>query len=170
MNTGAQRIVVMGVAGSGKTTVGRRVARRLDVSFVDADDLHPVENVAKMAAGVPLDDADREPWLRRIRDELAGSESVVVTCSALKHAYRDVLRTAGDVTFVFLDVGSDVILDRVADRHGHFMKSDMVASQFATLEQPRRDEHDVITVDAEPDLDAVVDAVVTTLVVRALDR
>jgi gluconokinase len=148
----------MGVTGSGKSTVGRLLARRVHATFVDADDLHPAANVTKMSAGRPLDDADRAPWLRRVRDELAAADAVVVACSALKRDYRDVLREAGGVVFVFLDVGPDVVADRVGGRRGHFMKTDMVASQFADLERPGDDEHDVLLVDADRAVDDIVDA------------
>jgi gluconokinase len=154
----ARRVVVMGVAGSGKTTVGLRLASLLDARFVDADDVHPPTNVEKMASGVPLTDADRAPWLRRLRDELAGDGSTVVTCSALKRRYRDVLRAAGEVTFVFLDIDRDAVIERVAGRDGHFMKADMVDSQFADLEPPQADEHDIVAVDAERSITEVVDA------------
>ncbi len=150
----------MGVAGSGKTTVGERLAHRLRTRFVDADDLHPRANIDKMEAGTPLEDADRLPWLRRVRDVVGSSCSIVVSCSALTRAYRDLLREAGGVTFVFLDVEPGVVGDRVAGRTGHFMGVDMVESQFAVLERPDPTEHDVITVDADRAVDDVVDAVV----------
>lgn len=150
----------MGVAGSGKTTVGERLAERLGARYVDADDLHPDENVARMAAGVPLDDADREPWLRRTRERLAENSSIVISCSALKRGYRDVLREAGDVRFVFLDADPAVIRERVATRDGHFMKQDMIDSQFDALERPGPAESDVLTVVADRPVLSIVDAVV----------
>lgn len=137
------RVVVMGVAGSGKTSVGERLAARLGAAFVDADEVHPPENVAKMAAGTPLTDADRWPWLERLRDVLAGHERVVVTCSALKRSYRDVLRGAARVRFIHLDVARPVLEERLADRTGHFMAAGMLDSQLATLEPPTADERDV---------------------------
>lgn len=143
------RIVVMGVAASGKTTVGRAVADELDLEFLDADAAHPAENIAKMAAGIPLTDADRAPWLERLRDALAGSDRIVITCSALKREYRDTLRTAADdVTFVFLDVPQAEIERRIRRRRNHFMKAEMVASQFAALERPSAEETDVVIIDA----------------------
>lgn len=153
----------MGVAGSGKTTVGELLAGRLDARFVDADAAHPPENVAKMAAGVPLTDDDRAPWLVRMRDELASGRSVVVTCSALKRRYRDVLREAGGVTFVFLDADREVVRTRVDRRRGHFMKAEMVDGQFADLERPQADELDVVVVDADRYTDDILDAIVTKL-------
>lgn len=148
----------MGVAGSGKTTVGVRLAERLGAGFMDADDAHPPENVAKMAAGRPLTDEDRWPWLHSLRDGLAASQALVVTCSALKRAYRDVLRGAGGVRFVFLDVDPELATRRVAGRSGHFMTTAMVASQFADLEVPTSDEPDVVAVDASLPLDALLSA------------
>jgi len=157
------RIVVMGVSGSGKTTVGERLADRLDARFIDADAVHPPANVAKMSAGIGLTDVDRAPWLQRLRDELATSDEIVVTCSALKRAYREVLRGAGDVTFVFLNVERDVAAARVAERTGHFMKRDMVDSQFATLEPPDPDEHDIVVVDAGRTVDAIMEEITASL-------
>ena len=93
------RVVVMGVAGSGKTSVGERLAERYAARFVDADDAHPAANVAKMSAGVPLTDLDRRPWLAQLQRELADNDQIVITCSALKHAYREQLRRAGDVLY-----------------------------------------------------------------------
>jgi gluconokinase len=151
------RLVVMGVAGSGKTTVGERLADRLAADFVDADSAHPPANIEKMSAGIPLDDDDRRPWLQRLREELAASDMVVVTCSALKRSYRDVLRLAGGVEFVMLEIDRDAVNRRVRDRDGHFMKADMVDSQFADLERPTPDEHDVTTVDARRPVGTIVD-------------
>lgn len=156
----------MGVAGSGKTTVGEALAGRLRAAYVEADDAHPRENIAKMAAGVPLDDDDRRPWLDRLRDELAAGDRVVVTCSALKRSYRDVLRTAGAVRFVHLDVTPAVLEDRLRSRAGHFMASSMLDSQLATLEPPAADEADVAIVEIDsPDLTApqVLDRVLAAL-------
>ncbi len=148
-------IVVMGVAGSGKTTIGTALAQRLGVRFVDADDLHPPANVAKMTAGIPLDDSDRWPWLARTRQELRGGD-VVVTCSALKRRYRDLLRQADGVRFVHLDVDRSTAEDRAGARPGHFMASTMVASQFEALEPPAADETDIAVVDGSPAVDQVV--------------
>jgi carbohydrate kinase (thermoresistant glucokinase family) len=155
----SHRIVVMGVSGSGKSTIGELLARRLAVPFIDADSLHPPENVAKMSSGVALTDADRGPWLRRIADELATASDLVVACSALKRSYRDVLRTAGGVTFVYLSVTHDVVAERVSSRGGHFMKANMIDSQFQTLQPPSADEHDVVVVDATSSVEQVVDEI-----------
>lgn len=134
-------IVVMGVAGSGKTTVGRALAASLGRPFFDADDFHPPENIARMRAGVPLTDADREPWLASLcalieRADAAG-EDLVLACSALRARFRERLRAAAkDLRYVYLDAGRDVIAHRLAERTGHFMSRNLVASQFADLEEP----------------------------------
>jgi gluconokinase len=135
----------MGVTGSGKTTVGAALAQRLGVPFADADDFHSEANVAKMSAGVPLDDADRVPWLHAIGEWLAKSAGGVVSCSALKRAYRDVLREhVPDVFFVHLDGDRETVRRRVAGRPGHFMPESLVASQFAALEPLGEGEHGVV--------------------------
>ncbi len=149
------RIVVMGVAGSGKTTVGAALAGHLDALFVDGDDLHPPENVAKMSAGTPLDDADRAPWLDAVASTLSSGESIVIACSALRRAYRDRLRRAGGVAFVHLHLSEEDALQRVTGRAGHFMGAEMVASQFATLEPPH-EEADVVVVDARQSIEAII--------------
>lgn len=146
-----RRLVVMGVAGSGKTTVGRLVADRLGARFVDADAVHPAANIEKMAAGIPLTDVDRRPWLRRLRDALAESHDIVVACSALKRRYRDELRAAGEVGFVFLDVDESTAVARTAERTDHFMQPGMVRSQFEALERPAADELDVVTIVVDAD-------------------
>lgn len=131
----------MGVAGSGKTTIGVKLARELGWEFRDADDFHPPANIAKMAAGIPLDDEDRGPWLLAIREFLTRAldrgESVVVTCSALKERYRAVVvPDPGVVKLVFLKGDYGVILERLRMREGHFMKETMLQSQFEALEPP----------------------------------
>jgi len=143
-------VVVMGVSGSGKTAVGAALAEALGLRFVDGDALHPAANVAKMAAGIPLDDADRAPWLDAIGAVLAGGQ-VVVACSALKRAYRDRLRAAAPgLQLVFLD-GSPVLLEsRMTARPGHFMPASLLGSQLATLERPGPDEHALTTDIADP--------------------
>ena len=136
-------ITVMGVSGSGKTTVGAALAQRLGVPFADADDFHPAANVAKMSAGTPLDDADRLPWLQTISQWLAdhAATGAVVSCSALKRWYRDILREAAPTQFfVHLDGSPDVVARRVAGRPAHFMPASLVASQFATLQPLGPDE------------------------------
>ena len=143
-------IVVMGVAGSGKTTIASGLAERLGVPFVEGDSLHPAANVKKMAAGTPLTDEDRWPWLEAIGErmevERITGHGVVVSCSALRHAYRDCLRRKvhGKVQFILLDGSRDLISDRMRKRKGHFMPPALLDSQFATLEKPTPDEHAVI--------------------------
>jgi gluconokinase len=136
-------IVVMGVSGSGKSTVGRALSRRLGVEYAEADDFHPAANIAKMAAGHPLDDADRAPWLDAlgawIKDR--GDRGGVVTCSALKRRYRDRLRDAApDLFFVHLDGSPEVIAGRLAARPGHFMPPALLRSQLDALEPLGSDE------------------------------
>jgi gluconokinase len=154
------RLVVMGVAGSGKTTIGRTLATALDLGLVDADDLHPPANVAKMAAGIPLDEVDRAPWLVAVADALAADDGLVLACSALRRSHRDILRGAGPVQFVFLDVDLSEAVARAANRPDHFMGPAMLPSQFATLERPDATEDDVVTVDATRPVSEVVAAVV----------
>ena len=143
-------IVVMGVAGSGKTTIASGLAERLGVPFAEGDSLHPIANVMKMASGIPLTDEDRWPWLaaigERMEVERLTGHGVVVSCSALKHAYRDCLRKEvhGKVHFILLDGSRELITDRMKKRKGHFMPPALLDSQFATLEKPTSDEHAVI--------------------------
>lgn len=132
-------VVIMGVAGTGKTTVGRGVADAFGLPFAEGDDFHTQANRAKMGAGHPLTDEDRWPWLRSLRDwmsaEAAEGRSAVVACSALRQAYRDVLREAdGEVFFVHLVLPEEVNTERLSSRAGHYMKSSMLGSQLATLE------------------------------------
>lgn len=140
------RLIVMGVAGAGKSLIGEALARALDVDFVEGDAFHSAENVARMAAGVPLTDELRAGWLQLLADRLAAAHrdgtGVVVTCSALKRAYRDRLRAgAPDVRFVFLKGGRDLLSRRLAERRGHFMPPSLLDSQLATLEEPAPDEY-----------------------------
>jgi len=158
-------IVLMGVSGSGKSTVGALLAGRLRRVYAEADDFHPPANVAKMAAGHPLTDQDRGPWLaaiaRWIDERIARGEPGVVTCSALKRRYRDLLRRP-EVQIVYLRGSRDVIAQRLAARHGHFFKADMLASQLADLEEPAADEG-VVTVPIGGTPAEVVDAIVAAL-------
>lgn len=151
----AQVLVVMGVSGSGKSTVAALIAARLGWTFVDGDSFHSPENVAKMHAGHALDDADRAPWLARIaawiQARLAAGESAVVVCSALHRAYRDVLtRGSRRVRVVYLEGDKALIAGRLAERHGHFMPPRLLESQFATLEAPGPDEHPITVGIADP--------------------
>jgi carbohydrate kinase (thermoresistant glucokinase family) len=145
----------MGVSGSGKTTVGAALADALGLRFVDGDALHPVANVTKMAAGIPLDDADREPWLDAIGAVLADGP-VVVACSALKRAYRDRLRAAAPrLELVFLEGARELLAARMGARPGHFMPTSLLDSQLATLEPPTEDEHPLTVDIATPVADIV---------------
>ncbi|RYB06432.1 gluconokinase [Lichenibacterium ramalinae] len=157
-------VVVMGVSGSGKSTVAAQLAGRIGLPYIDGDDLHPQSNVDKMHAGTPLDDEDRWPWLDRVAATLnersAGQGGVILACSALKRAYRDRLRTGtgGNVRFAFLDVDMDEIERRLKRRVHHFMPAHLLQSQFDTLERPGPDETDVLTVPAHgPAEDLVAD-------------
>jgi gluconokinase len=148
-------LIVGGVSGSGKTTVGALIAGRLRWRFADADSFHPEANVAKMRSGVPLTDEDRAPWLRAVADwmdaRIAVGQSAVITCSALKRAYRDTLLSGRpDATMIFLQVSKDVLARRVATRPGHFFPGKLLDSQLETLEPPAPDER-VQTVLAEGD-------------------
>jgi gluconokinase len=153
-------IILMGVSGSGKTTVGRLLARDLGWPFYDGDDFHPQANIDKMRQGIPLTDADRDSWLTALRrqiDNLIGNhQSAVLACSALKQAYRDRLR--GDwpeVRFIYLKGDYALIRRRLRKRRGHFMKADLLTSQFATLEEPQG----VPTVDIAQTPEAIVECI-----------
>jgi gluconokinase len=153
----------MGASGSGKSTVGAALARRLGVPFADADALHPAANVAKMAAGTPLDDADRRPWLDSVGRWLADHDDGVMACSALKRRYRDQLRShRTDIAFLHLTGSPELIGARQAGRPGHFMPSSLVASQFDALEPLDPDEYGMAA-DVEQSVDAIVEAFVTFL-------
>ncbi|MDP4613166.1 MAG: gluconokinase [Limnohabitans sp.] len=147
MNTSPLRLIVMGVSGCGKSTMACALGERLGLDMVDGDDLHLPESVAKMRAGIALQDADRWPWLDRIGHYLAQAQGPgrVVACSALKKVYRERIRKqAGDVCFVFLDGDFDLIEQRMRQRVGHYMQPGLLDSQFRTLEKPQADETDVI--------------------------
>lgn len=154
-------VVVMGVSGTGKSTVGVALADALGLPFADSDDLHPAANVAKMAAGIPLTDADRAPWLDLVAARL--ETPVVVACSALKRAYRDRLRAAApDLALVFLHGSAQLLAARLAGREGHFMPAALLESQLATLEEPTPDER-AIAVDVALAPDEIVELVVRRL-------
>jgi gluconokinase len=161
-------IIVMGVSGSGKTTAGVALGQALDVPFIDGDDLHSDEARAKMAAGTPLTDEDRVPWLNRIGDTLADTatypQGAIIACSALRHAYRDRLRqhVGPGLRFLFLNGDKSLIRERIAARKGHYMPASLVDSQFATLEVPDH-EPDVIAVPADADLASELPGVIDRL-------
>jgi gluconokinase len=147
-------LVVMGVSGAGKTTVGELIAKRLDWPFIDGDDLQPPANIDKMRSGAPLTDADRAPWLAAIGDwldaRIEAGEPGVVACSALKRAYRDRLRAGHpQVRIVYLRGSESEIARRLARREGHFWPPQLLASQFADLEPPQADEHAIVVDIAE---------------------
>jgi gluconokinase len=141
-------VVIMGVTGSGKTTVGSMLAKQLGWEFKDADEFHPAANIEKMSRGIPLDDADRAPWLAAMRDGivhwLANGENVVLACSALKRNYREELCIDPRVKLIYLKGSFELISSRVQARQGHFAKADLLASQFADLEEPEN----AVTIDA----------------------
>jgi gluconokinase len=160
-------LVVMGVSGSGKSTVAERLAARLGWRFEDGDKYHPPANVAKMSAGQPLTDEDRWPWLQAIADEIdrlsAAGQRAVIACSALKRAYRDILvHGRDDIRIVFLSGTQDLIADRLAARKGHFMPPGLLASQFRTLQPPQPDERP-ITVSIDAPVEAIVDDIIRQL-------
>ena len=143
----AQHVVVMGVSGSGKSTIGELLAQELGATFIDGDFLHPQGNVVKMAAATPLNDADRKPWLEAIGHKLvqAGNVSLVIACSALKKSYRDIIRAADPTArFVLLDGPRELLSERLARRLGHFMPPSLLQSQLETLEPLDSDEPGVV--------------------------
>ncbi|MGH1476448.1 gluconokinase [Yersinia proxima] len=161
-------IIVMGVSGSGKTTVGEAVARRIHAKFIDGDDLHPRTNIQKMGSGHPLNDEDRMPWLERLSDAAYSlhhkNETGIIVCSALKRRYRDRLREGNpEMVFLYLKGSFDVIMERLKARSGHFMPTDLLKSQFEALEEPGSEEPDVICVDIDADIDEVVQRCVLAL-------
>jgi len=153
----------MGVSGVGKTTVGQALAQELHWRFADADSFHSAANIAKMRAGIPLDDADRAPWLAALHDAIAGwlaaHESVVLACSALKESYRKQLVISPEVKLVFLHADYKVIAEWMKVRHGHYMNPDLLKSQFDTLEPPK----DAISIDTDAPIEKVVHAICDAL-------
>ena len=158
-------IVLMGVSGSGKSTVGKLLAERLGWTFIEGDDFHPPANVAKMRAGTPLTDADRKPWLAALRERVdaacARGENVVLACSALKHAYRDYLEKHEPecVHYVYLHGSEELIRQRLAARKGHFMPPGLLHSQFEALEPPT----DAVKVDVSGTPDETADEILRKL-------
>jgi gluconokinase len=137
-------VIVMGVTGAGKTTVGGLLASQLGWKFADADDFHPAANIEKMRNGIPLNDDDRQPWLKRLREEINGwiadGRNVVLACSALKRSYRQELDAGPEVRFVYLKGSAALITERLRARHGHFADEHILAGQFADLEEPDSDD------------------------------
>jgi gluconokinase len=169
------RIVIMGVSGCGKSSVGEGLSARLGIPYRDGDDLHPPENVAKMRAGIALTDQDRWPWLDRVAGVLAQEAPVIVGCSALRRAYRDRLRAGagGPLRFVHLTGSRDLIAGRMATRSGHYMPPSLLDSQFAALEAPdpisgpntgsNRGPDTALTIDIDQPLAALIDAITAHL-------
>ena len=153
-------LVLMGVSGSGKTTIGELLAKRLGWRFIEGDDYHPRENVEKMAAGIPLDDHDRWPWLDALNQRIRGEREAIVTCSALKESYRRrLLSGVADARLVYLTAPKAVIADRVAKRKHKYMPASLLDSQFAALEPPKN----AIEIDVSGDPPASVEAIVEAL-------
>ncbi len=162
-----QALVLMGVSGCGKTSLGQRLSQILGWPFFDGDDFHPLENVAKMAAGIPLTDEDRAPWLAAlhdlIADHLVQGQSLLLACSALKQKYRAQLSAGNPGTiFVHLKGDFDLIFGRMQARAGHYMKAEMLRSQFAALEEPA----EALTVDISQNLDTIVAEIMEKLIKR----
>jgi gluconokinase len=143
-------VIIFGVSGAGKTTIGKLLAEQLGWRFLEADDFHPRANIEKMRSGRPLTDEDRWPWLERLREQistsLASKQDAVLACSALKRAYRERLRVSGDVKFVFLRGDYALVEKQLRRRRAHFMNPDLLLSQFTDLEEPEADE-DVLTIE-----------------------
>src|SRR5258707_583529 len=167
-------LIVMGVSGSGKSTIADRLAERLNWTYEDGDRFHPASNVAKMSAGQPLTDEDRRPWLQAIADEIdrvcEAGERAVIACSALKRAYRDILvHGRDDVRIIYLKGTQQLIASRLSLRKGHFMPPGLLASQFKTLEPPDSSENP-LTVSIDASVDAIVDDIVHQLGDSAANR
>jgi gluconokinase len=167
-------LIVMGVSGSGKTTIGERLAARICWRYEDADTFHPPSNVAKMSAGQPLTDEDRWPWLKAIAAEIdrvcAAGERAVIGCSALRRAYRDVLAHGrNDIQFVYLKGTQALIADRLGRRKGHLMPPGLLTSQFNTLEPPADDERAVI-VSIDGSVETIVDDILRQLALPSAER
>jgi gluconokinase len=154
---------LMGVTGSGKTTVGKALAASLGWKYFDADEFHPATNVAKMRAGVPLNDADRQPWLENlaqlISENIHAGKSAILACSALKQTYRDTLSISNEVRFVYLKGDRTIIAERLRERRDHYMNPKLLDSQFETLEEPE----DALAIDVTLPVDAIVERIRTAL-------
>ena len=162
-------VIVMGVSGAGKTTVGELLADRMGCGFSDADDFHPAANVEKMRRGIPLTDDDRWPWLSSLRQAIEGWQATgtshVIACSALRQSYRDVLSSQGDVLFVYLKGAPETIAARLDARKGHYMNPNLLASQFETLEEPQG----ALVVDITPTPEAIVETILSHIAALGSD-
>ncbi len=160
----ANFIILMGVSGSGKTVIGRALAPKFNAEFIDGDNLHSQRNVDKMAAGIPLTDADRLDWLQLIakvgREHTAHGANCIIACSALKKSYRDLLRADNEsMRFVYLKGSFDLIHDRITKRSHQYMPSSLLQSQFETLEEPQADEPDVFIVSIDQSIPGIVEEI-----------
>ena len=159
-------VIIFGVSGAGKTTVGKLLARELGWRFIEADDFHPAANIEKMRSGHPLTDEDRWPWLdclrKQIERSLSAGENAVLACSALKRAYRDRLRVSDEVKFVFLRGDYALVEKQLRSRHGHFMDANLLQSQFDDLEEPQPDEN-VLTIELGRTPEEIVEEIKTKL-------
>jgi gluconokinase len=155
-------IIIFGVSGAGKTTVGMLLARELGWRFIEADDFHPAANIEKMRSGRPLTDEDRWPWLDRLREQieqlLSAGENAVLACSALRRAYRDRLHVSDEVKFVFLRGDYALVEKQLRSRHGHFMNAALLQSQFDDLEEPKADEN-VLTIELGGTPEEIVESI-----------
>ena len=155
-------LIIFGVSGAGKTTVGKLLARELGWSFIEADDFHPAANIEKMRSGHPLTDKDRWPWLEQLRQQIERSfsagENAVLACSTLKRAYRDRLRVSDEVKFVFLSGDYALVEKQLRSRHGHFMNAALLQSQFDDLEEPKADEN-VLTIELGRTPEEIVESI-----------
>ena len=162
-------IILMGVSGSGKTVIGKHVAEKMNAEFIDADDFHPSANIIKMSSGIPLTDADRIPWLNNLgkiaSEHLEKEEMLIMACSALKKAYRDILREDinGETQFIYLKSSFEEIAGRLQNRVGHFMPKGLLESQFETLEEPLPTEKNTITINASSTVDEVTNSCVNAI-------
>lgn len=165
---GGNVFILMGVSSTGKSSIGTAVAQRLNLKLIDGDDLHPRANIVKMAQGIALNDEDRTPWLERINDAVFSltqkNEQGIIICSALKKAYRDRIRQGNPhVYFLFLQGSFELVLERMRQRQGHFMKAEMLKSQFDTLEVPQLTESGVIFIDIDTTFENVVERCVQAI-------
>lgn len=154
--------ILMGVSGAGKTLIGNKLSKRLDIPFYDGDDFHPPANVQKMKSGEPLNDEDRRPWLESLANNMVEWErngGAILACSALKKSYRKILDSKTDTQFIYLKGTPSLIADRLAKRSGHYMPPELLQSQFDTLEEP----NDALTISVEPSPDEIVTIIMDRL-------
>lgn len=173
MNNKIISLVVMGVCGTGKTTIAEALAKLYEIDFIDGDDLHPKSNIEKMSKGFALNDTDRLPWLENIQQHLKlahqNNQSLIVVCSALKKRYRDILRKDNQPLFIFLNGNKALIEMRLNNRVGHFMKPGMLETQLATLEIPDLNhENDVLDISIEGDVRDIIDRIEEKLLERTI--